>query len=664
VISLVLLILFSLPTLVGGAGIHGKQTGLTTLSSSYCNDRGYLNATDGSCTCMNQFYGRRCDQRYCPFGKSWTARPIANHSKNTPYTQCSDNGDCNPSTGFCKCRSMFEGRACERLSCGGTPACSGHGKCRLIREAAEHFDGHTLVRPPMGYSGWEADSIQGCLCDPGYHGYDCSQRSCPFGADPLDSSAKSIETYILECSAYSGSFLFQVKGEWSHPIPYDADAALLRFLLLQMNSVQVAQVTVDLSQEPSGRICGVNDHQVQIQVSGHYGADHPIRVSRNVSSPTHQFPQVSRLSGSAVLRMATVYELRCPAGLGASSTISFRYRDSISSAIGVTQTSATTLIRSALLGMADLSAEEWDFDLTVQAVRARGYADGNTVCDASEDTRIRITLRSDYGNINGLDLLDTVVFTAAGTSAGVLTWTSNTGKGQEYECSRNGICQRSTGTCVCAQSGDSYRMISSDGAGAVGENGDCGFVATPISACPGEDPTTICSGHGYCDAGTNAASACLCFGGWHGIDCAYKDCPVGLAWFDEPISSSEAHLPAQCSNMGTCDHSKGQCKCRLGWSGAACDIMECPLDLNTGEPCSGNGWCMNLAKQAELSGFAYGSTANARTYPGDWDALKVRSCVCSADVPGGYVGHPGTRTVSYSIYTYNAMLSSIAHMSF
>eukprot|EP01034_Spumella_vulgaris_P022801 gene22801-28963_t len=62
--------------------------------------------------------------------------------------------------------------------------CSGHGLCRSMREMAYGFNGLTLIRPPTDYYNWDADKLQGCLCDPGYEGDDCSRRSCPVGRDP------------------------------------------------------------------------------------------------------------------------------------------------------------------------------------------------------------------------------------------------------------------------------------------------------------------------------------------------------------------------------------------------------------------------------------------------------------------------------------------------
>ena len=43
----------------------------------------------------------------------------------------------------------------------------------------------TGVRTPFDYSLWDADKHQMCVCDAGFSGIDCSERSCPRGNDPL-----------------------------------------------------------------------------------------------------------------------------------------------------------------------------------------------------------------------------------------------------------------------------------------------------------------------------------------------------------------------------------------------------------------------------------------------------------------------------------------------
>jgi hypothetical protein len=70
----------------------------------------------------------------------------------------------------------------------------------------------SLIRPSIAYSGWDADSVQGCVCDSGYSGYDCSERRCPEGRDPLASGPVRLETFTLYCAAQYGSFNIEVLG--------------------------------------------------------------------------------------------------------------------------------------------------------------------------------------------------------------------------------------------------------------------------------------------------------------------------------------------------------------------------------------------------------------------------------------------------------------------
>jgi hypothetical protein len=67
----------------------------------------------------------------------------------------------------------FEGAACERLSCPG--ACSGHGVCHYVEQLSNGY----------AATNWDNSKVQGCKCDPGYSGDDCSRRMCPIGDDPM-----------------------------------------------------------------------------------------------------------------------------------------------------------------------------------------------------------------------------------------------------------------------------------------------------------------------------------------------------------------------------------------------------------------------------------------------------------------------------------------------
>lgn len=75
--------------------------------------------------------------------------------------------------------------------------CSGHGLCRTLKEIASGalsrravggVAGHQQlsgVRVGFDYSLWDADKHQMCICDAGFEGIDCTQRTCPRGDDPL-----------------------------------------------------------------------------------------------------------------------------------------------------------------------------------------------------------------------------------------------------------------------------------------------------------------------------------------------------------------------------------------------------------------------------------------------------------------------------------------------
>jgi hypothetical protein len=105
-----------------------------------------------------------------------------------------------------------------------------------------------------------------------------------------------------------------------------------------------------------------------------------------------------------------------------------------------------------------------------------------------------------------------------------------------------------------------------------------------------------CSSHGVC-ANSSSIGTCQCFPSYTGTDCSLRVCPSSTAWVDVPSSDTAAHAPfTECSNMvginnetilaqrfehcgsicvqGTCDRSTGQCACRLGFEGAACDTSK------------------------------------------------------------------------------------------
>ena len=103
--------------------------------------------------------------------------------------------------------------------------CSGHGICRSMAEAARNYNGHSLTHPPVFYTNWEADKIQGCLCDAGWDGYDCSQRQCPWGRDPQDANIRYVFKYSGCCTHETDMVILSRSGGGIH---------ILLFLLLSL----------------------------------------------------------------------------------------------------------------------------------------------------------------------------------------------------------------------------------------------------------------------------------------------------------------------------------------------------------------------------------------------------------------------------------------------
>jgi hypothetical protein len=184
---------------------YGK--GVANPPHGYCklfgNDRVPL------CQCSDDWNGGAwdCSERTCPAAKPWFAMPTSDTEAHSGTAKCSNKGSCDYDSGLCRCGAGFEGHACQRMSCPGwdkatKTSCSGHGRCLSMAEiglqkgyanpsTAASLNGFYQGGKAGGYggnavqyTGWEKDMIMGCVCDPGWGGYDCSVRECPYGSDP------------------------------------------------------------------------------------------------------------------------------------------------------------------------------------------------------------------------------------------------------------------------------------------------------------------------------------------------------------------------------------------------------------------------------------------------------------------------------------------------
>jgi len=175
---------------------------------SDCSGKGRCGADD-LCTCYPGYTGRDCSKRTCQYGRSWADTPYgrrfgadAQNSEKTgaahQYAECSDAGICDRKTGECQCNDGFSGDGCRYSACPND--CSGHGTCEFSSELAtegqlfevsSRTPTHIRSTNDRSYGVWDKHSTRACVCDPYWHGNDCSLRMCPKGDDPLTKSVKN-----------------------------------------------------------------------------------------------------------------------------------------------------------------------------------------------------------------------------------------------------------------------------------------------------------------------------------------------------------------------------------------------------------------------------------------------------------------------------------------
>jgi len=95
--------------------------------------------------------------------------------------------------------------------------------------------------------------------------------------------------------------------------------------------------------------------------------------------------------------------------------------------------------------------------------------------------------------------------------------------------------------------------------------------------------------------------------------CTNYIAPETTAWFYNHLDNVE------CSDVGMCDRSTGQCKCFPGYTGSACQRNVCPGD------CSGHGVCQSNLMFAEEAGARYN---------GAWDSGLEFGCLCDSGFRG------------------------------
>lgn len=143
------------------------------------------------CECFNGFIGPECSLRSCATGSTIAAIADTTNSSSFHSSKivCSNKGSCNHETGLCECFTGFTGLNCGKMSCMNN--CNNHGTCVNLQMAAKDNNGYHFNRTTV-YNQWDSELFQGCNCDVGWSGSDCSERACPYGPDPRITTSAGI----------------------------------------------------------------------------------------------------------------------------------------------------------------------------------------------------------------------------------------------------------------------------------------------------------------------------------------------------------------------------------------------------------------------------------------------------------------------------------------
>lgn len=210
-----------------------------------CSGHGVCDTETYRCICSSGWAGGDCSEKTCPQGRSWFSYPSDDNVAHFDFATCANMGLCDKVSGKCKCRDGFYGEACEYMACGGglLNSCSGHGRCMTMAQLAlwsENNGDATIITygsDPNNADTWDYDRIHGCLCDKGYHGYDCSLRDCPIGDDP-GTYNDHVEVQLLQCIADDGNFTLSFRQELTEVLPYNITASGLKSALESLSTIK------------------------------------------------------------------------------------------------------------------------------------------------------------------------------------------------------------------------------------------------------------------------------------------------------------------------------------------------------------------------------------------------------------------------------------------
>ncbi|KAG3243294.1 hypothetical protein PI124_g11884 [Phytophthora idaei] len=217
-----------------------------------------------------------------------------------------------------------------------------------------------------------------------------------------------------------------------------------------------------------------------------------------------------------------------------------------------------------------------------------------------------------------------------------------------HKLSQDMLCQIFTvvaATPLCSTSGTITSIIFTNNPGDLPKLQVINNLSNGATVAVGTSQVGFASGDGAMppsagrrgDCGYQSGAA-ICPSTNLGHDCSIRECPKGAAWFDGATAPDTAHAMAECSGRGSCNTATGLCICLAPFTGAACDLIRCPIGTSSvyGATCSGRGTCKSIQQlsseatdpQGNPLGLTYGATPNTLA---TWDAAKIQGCDCETN---------------------------------
>lgn len=427
--------------------------------------------------------------------------------------------------------SGFTGKACQRLSC--TSDCNGRGECITMQKYAS-LKYNDLSEQYTYDTVWDAQKIQGCVCEYPYDGYDCSYRECPTGDDPLTTGQVN-EIQIFKCVATGGSFVFFYEGEATATIQYGASASAVEAAIEAHSRIGDVSVTFSIDDDDSAVCMTGTSNVVQIEFLQNFGDINPLvpYVDDLASGGSITLSD----NGDSTITDSTDTVYTSVQGTKESMYCSDRgLCDITTGSCSCYTTNGDTYASSDGYGEAGTRGDCGYPQTTTSTCPGEVACNGHGVCDDDDDDASYSCECSD-GWMGG-DCIQRVCPYG-------LSWFQYPSADEDShdtlaECSNAGTCDRSSGECQC---GEVFYGISCD-----------------YMACGG-GAENACNGHGRCmsmyelalhsevngdatdytyGADPNDATEwdaqriyhCLCDDGYTGYDCTVRVCPDG----DDPLT--------------------------------------------------------------------------------------------------------------------------------